>query len=158
MRMTMIRWCGHGFLGALLLACGGTTSGATGGDGGGQVITPGSCTVVAGSYTMRFTLVSGTNCPAIPDEQTTLNGNEMLTGGVGGSMLPDGGGCSTDANASTCTVSTTCDVASGGLTEHFSLSFTYGTTSIAGQEQITESDPSAGFALSCTYDIVITKN
>jgi hypothetical protein len=159
MHMTM-RFSWAGPLGLLLVACGGSTS-STGDNGGSQGITPGSCSVAAGTYTEHFTLASGTNCPAVPDETVTVNANEMFTGtppGMSVSGASDGGsGCTTNTNTSTCTLTLSCDFAFSGISESVTGSFTYGASSITGQESVDVSEP-GGPMLNCMYDVTATKN
>jgi hypothetical protein len=152
--MSFVRDVLGGSIGLFFVACGGATSnGSGGGDGGAS----GSCSVSAGTYTQHFTTeAGGSNCPSIPDQSLTINGNETITGG-GGSGPADGGpGCTTNVDSSTCTVTTNCTTTASGFTSQVSTTITFSGGSATGMETISEG--SAGQPrTTCTYDMTMTK-
>jgi hypothetical protein len=165
-------------VGVVLIACGGATStgrgsesgsggnsgsngsSATSGAGSSTGGNAGSCSISAGTYTQHFTLAAGdsSTCPNIPDQMQTINGNEILTGGSSATPDAGGAGCTDNVNASTCSTTLNCNTTVSGFTTQISASLTFSGNSATGTETITDTDPDAGFSLSCTYDVTMTKN
>src|ERR1700722_17944238 len=92
-------------VGWILVACGGATADAGGGDGS----TLRTCSILAGTYTQHFTTGrGGHNCPTVAHRSFALGPDEPLRGaemtaGAGGFGLTDGGpGCTSSADSSTC--------------------------------------------------------
>src|SRR5580658_5193429 len=95
-------------IGLLLAACRSTMSmGSLDADGG----MGGACLVSAGTYTQHFTAEGGgMNCPPLPAQTLTLNGNTSFNGGSAGTEDAGGPGCTKTANWATCTFTTTCGI------------------------------------------------
>ena len=80
---------------AACLSCGGgSASSSTGSTNGGSGTTSGgSCSLAAGTYTIDYTLQSGssTECQVIPDSTTTVTANESASDLMAGTMAADAG-------------------------------------------------------------------
>src|SRR5579863_6003879 len=115
----------------------------------------GSCSVAAGSYTVRSVLQMGgssLNCPSFADRTTTVAPNEsfseimigMITNATGASV------CSSSAESG-CSATVSCSDTSGGPIQ-LSARFEFESNSVQGGETENITVPDAGLSLTCRYD------
>jgi hypothetical protein len=142
---------------ALCLSCGGSSATSSTGstNGGSGTSGGGSCSLAAGTYTIHYTVQSGssTSCPPIPDKMTTVAANENASNLMAGSMTMGGtdGGANCTTSDTGCNVTQTCSETSSGVAFEITVSFTVGTNSVNGQVTETITSPAAGGSLTCNY-------
>src|SRR5580704_5666672 len=108
---------------AACLSCGGGDDNGANGAGGKGI--SGTCSLAAGTYTIHYTIQSGSNadCQSIPDETTTVAMNESATNLMAGTTMTTGGadgGTNCTASETGCSVTETCSDSSGGATVQLS--------------------------------------
>lgn len=160
--MTLMRGALDWSIGLVLAACGGVTSDQGGGQDSGALRT---CTIPAGTYTETFVVeAGGMSCPSVAAQTITIAENEAITGNEvsagGGSfgLFDAGSDCTSGADSSSCTFTTTCSATSSGASSNTSISLVFDGDAAVGRES-TDSTDSAGNALSfCNYDIALTRH
>jgi hypothetical protein len=139
-------------------SAGSTSAGSTstGTASGSSSTTGGSCPLVAGTYTLHFSLAAGSSpvCPMIPDQMTSVTTNESPGSGLGG----DAGMCTTTQSG--CTFSAMCAEGFAGGTTDVSYTVTVSGGSAMGTETVTSSIVigDASTAFDCSYGLSFTKD
>jgi hypothetical protein len=129
---------------------GASASGSGSGTGSSGGTTPASkCALVAGTYLIQYTLVTGTQCEQIQSTTFTVDSS-------GRPNLTTDPSCVTTNDDTTCVTRTTCSSNANGYTDFSDTNITVSGSSASGTLHETESS-SGSIVYDCTYDVYISK-
>ncbi len=142
------------------LSCGSATSSTGSTNAGSGTSGGGSCSLAAGTYTIHYTVQSGSSpmCLSIPDEMTTVTANESASSLMTGTMAAGGADAGANCTSSDtgCSVSETCSSGSSGASIQITIMATVGTNSVSGHVTETIMEAAVGVSLTCNYEFTYT--
>ncbi len=115
------------------------------------------CSVVS-TYVEHFTLETGGGaCPAMSDQTVTVDRGELTNGsGSDDGSGSTASGCTNGFDPTTCTLSATCEIGTGGTIAMMSATLVFDGPTARGTEKLVVA--SADGTSSCTYAVDATAN